>query len=135
MKPYQGSCLCGEVSYAVDKIELKMAHCHCSMCRKFHGSAFATFGEAKVENFRWISGENMIENYTASNGTQRKFCRKCGSSLVFVPSNDVGEVVEFSLGTLDSPISERPDAHIFVSSKTEWFGITDPLPQFDCGRD
>jgi len=64
MKPYQGSCLCGEVSYAVDKIELKMAHCHCSMCRKFHGSAFATFGEAKVENFRWISGENMIENYT-----------------------------------------------------------------------
>ncbi len=134
MKPYKGSCLCGEVSYQVEKIEAKMGHCHCTMCRKFHGSAFATFGEAKVENFRWLKGETKIETYTAANGTQRKFCRRCGASLVFVPSNDAGEVVEFTLGTLDTPIQERPDAHLFVGSKADWFDIEDELPQFDCGR-
>ena len=47
MSTYKGLCLCGSIKYAVDKIEPKMGHCHCSMCRKFHGAAFATFGEAK----------------------------------------------------------------------------------------
>ena len=53
--PYTGSCLCGAVQYSVDKIEKQMAHCHCTMCRKFHGAAFATFGEARTENFHWVN--------------------------------------------------------------------------------
>jgi len=134
MNIYKGSCLCGSIAYEVKELGSKMAHCHCSMCRKFHGSAFATFGEAKVENFQWIKGESQLRVFTASNGTQRKFCVDCGSSLVFVPSNDTGEVVEFALGTLDTSIDQRPDAHIFVDSKSSWFEIDDELPQYDCGR-
>jgi len=37
--PYRGQCLCGAVKYAVDAIGPRMAHCHCSMCRQFHGAA------------------------------------------------------------------------------------------------
>ena len=38
----RGSCLCGDVAFCVDgPLELR-SHCHCSMCRKTHGSAFAT---------------------------------------------------------------------------------------------
>jgi len=58
---YTGSCLCGLVVYEVDAIEPRMAHCHCSMCRKFHGSAYATFGKAKSQNFRWVSGEEYLK--------------------------------------------------------------------------
>ncbi len=38
-----------------------MAHCHCSMCRKFHGAAFSTYGEAKIENFKWLQGEGFLK--------------------------------------------------------------------------
>ena len=134
MSKYKGSCLCGAVKYEVSRIESKMGHCHCSMCRKFHGSAFATFGEAKSDNFRWTAGESKIKVFKASNGTQRKFCGMCGSSLVFVPSNDKGELVEFTLGTLDTDIAERPDAHIFVGSKANWYEISDNLPRFEKSR-
>ena len=48
----RGTCLCGGIVYEVNALEPKMGHCHCSMCRKFHGAAFATYGEAKRENFR-----------------------------------------------------------------------------------
>ena len=44
--PFKGSCLCGSIQYEVDRIDSKMGHCHCTMCRKFHGAEFATLGEA-----------------------------------------------------------------------------------------
>ena len=105
------------------------------MCRKFHGAAFATLGEAKTENFQWIAGENYLKSYVAPNGTTRKFCENCGSSLIFVPSNDTGELVEFSLGTLDADIELRPDAHIYTDFQATWFEISDNLPKYAEGRD
>lgn len=131
---YTGSCLCGSVKYSIKKIEHQMAHCHCSMCRKYHGAAFATFGSVKADNFQWLSGENCLQEYVADNGTKRLFCKKCGSSLIFIPSVDSGEYVEFALGTLDSDITIKPDAHIYTNYKACWFQITDQLPQYPEGR-
>ncbi len=132
--PYRGKCLCGGVQYEVTHLGAKMGHCHCTMCRKFHGAAFATYGEARAEDFRWLSGEDLLESYRADNGTVRRFCRCCGSSMTFAASNDDGAVVEFSLGTLDTDIPHRPDAHIFVDYKANWNEIVDGLPQFAEGR-
>jgi len=130
----QGSCLCGKVRYQVTDISPRMGHCHCKMCRKFHGAAFSTFGEVSAANFEWLDGESLIKSYQGENGTIRKFCGECGSSLVFVPSKDPGEVVEFSLGTLDSNIEQTPDAHIFIANKANWFKPSDDLPQYEQAR-
>lgn len=77
--PFKGQCLCGSIQYEVAHIEPKMGHCHCSMCRKFHGAAFATFGEALAENFRWVKGQPLLKTFLAPNGTKRKFCEHAGS--------------------------------------------------------
>ncbi len=135
IKPYRGECLCGSIKYKVDKIEPQMSHCHCTMCRKFHGAAFATYGEAKVENFRWLAGEGLLKVYRVPNGTKRQFCNNCGSSMTFSPSNDAGAVVEFALATLDTQIELRPDVHIYRSNAANWLEIHDKLPQYTQGRD
>ena len=127
--PYQGQCLCGEIQYEVDKIEPQMAHCHCIACRKFHGAAFSTFGEAKQENFRWIKGESQLKSFVAENGAVRQFCEQCGSSMTFAASKDSTDVIEFSLGTLDSDIDLRPDVHVFTAYKANWVEACDGLPQ------
>ncbi len=93
MSRYHAQCLCGSIKYQVDKIEPKMGHCHCSMCRKFHDAAFATFGEAKRENFHWLEGEDFLQSYQAENGTTRKFCKECGWSMTFAASPDSSDVV------------------------------------------
>ena len=134
MSAYAGECLCGSIQYKVDKILPRMGHCHCSMCRKFHGASFATFGEAKKEHFHWVKGLEFLKSYQAENGTIRQFCEKCGSSLIFKPANDKDEVVEFTLGTLNDDIEQKPDAHIFVGFKANWVEICDDLPQFYEGR-
>ena len=129
-EPYKGQCLCGSVKYEVDEFSPRMAHCHCSMCRKFHGAAFATFGEASLGDFRWIQGEEELQTYTADNGTARQFCRRCGSSMTFSSPNSPKDMVEIALGTLDSNLEMSPDAHIFVGSKASWSEIHDALPQY-----
>lgn len=132
---YSGSCLCNAVRYEVAQMEPRMAHCHCSMCRKFHGAAFATYGEAKLENFRWIAGEDKLKSYMASNGTTRRFCGECGSSMTFACAASAdAKLVEFSLGTLDTPIELRPDAHIYTNYKADWSSISDGLPMHPEGR-
>jgi hypothetical protein len=134
MTIYKGQCLCGDIQYQVSKIEQKIGHCHCKMCRKFHGAAFATFGEAKSENFKWIKGEDLLQSYQAENGSTRQFCQKCGSSMIFIPSNDDGKLVEFTLGTLDSDLDLQPDVHIFIASKANWSIVSDSLPQYEGDR-
>ena len=131
---YRGQCLCGEVKYEVERLTPSMGHCHCSMCRKFHGAAFATFGEAASEHFHWTKGESCLKSYTAANKTIRRFCKHCGSSMTFEPSDSDGSLVEFTLGTLDTPIAQQPDAHIFVDNKASWYPIEDALPQYSAGR-
>jgi hypothetical protein len=131
---YKGQCLCGSIKYAIDEIEPKMGHCHCSMCRKFHGAAFATYGAVKTENFHWLQGEELLKTYLSPNGTKRLFCDKCGSSLAFFPSNDTGEMIEIAMGTLDSAIELKPDVHIFTNYGASWYENADDLPQFTEGR-
>lgn len=133
--PCHGSCLCGAIQFEARHLSPKMAHCHCSMCRKFHGAAFATFGETTVDNFHWIKGAELLKTYQAPNGTRRQFCSVCGSSLIFKPSGEDNGLVEFALGALDDPISEWPDAHIFTAYKADWMELTDDLPKFSEERD
>ena len=34
------------------------------------------------------------------------------------------------LGTLDTPLGQGPQAHIYVDSKADWWEIRDDLPQY-----
>ncbi len=133
--PYRGSCLCNAIRFEVDEFEPQTGNCHCSMCRKFHGAAYATLAEARRENFRWIDGEKLIKGYTADNGTTRSFCSNCGSSLTFASPNADPDLVEISLGCFDDEVPVRPDAHIYVASGAKWALPEDDLPRYEAGRD
>lgn len=133
--PFHGSCLCGAVRFEVDAFQPHVAHCHCSMCRKFHGAACATFAGVLRHQFRWAAGEAALKRYTAPNGTTRTFCRHCGSSLMFASPHASADTLEIALGAMDDDLPVKPDTHIFVGSKANWDVLTDCLPRFDQGRD
>jgi len=132
---YRGSCLCGVVRFEVDEFLPQVAHCHCSMCRKFHGAAYATIAGVSHSKFRWVEGEDALKGYTAENGTTRTFCSHCGSSLTFSSPRASEEVVEIALGTVDGDVPVEPNAHIFVGSGANWTVLSDDLPQYEEGRD
>jgi hypothetical protein len=129
----RGSCLCGDVAWeAAGQFDL-MSHCHCSMCRKTHGTAFATWVATETSGFRMVRGGDGVARYESSPGFHRCFCARCGSSVPRVPEDGEpgGERVFVPAGCLDDDPGVRPLSHIFVGSKAPWFEITDDLPRFD----
>ncbi len=120
-----GTCLCGEVAFEVDAFENTM-HCHCSRCRKQHGSAFVTYASARREAFRWLKGEDRITRYESSPEVFRNSCATCGSTLPMV-DDDWAHV---PAGLLNDDCGLKPTGHVFVDSKLGGYTITDELPQF-----
>ncbi len=132
-KILRGSCLCGAVTFAVDALEPVTAYCHCSMCRKFHGAAFATLAESR--GFRWLTGADRVREYVAANRTVRSFCVDCGSSLGFRGKGVPLEHMEAALGCFDDPVQIEIGSHIYTDYKAPWCSITDHLPRHPEGSD
>ena len=123
----RGACLCGTVEYQFTGPFRMMMHCHCSMCRKHHGAAFATFVGAPYSAFRWVRGEDAIAKYPSSEHGVRSYCRRCASvAPTLMP--DAGFAIA-PAGNLDGDPGIRPQGHMFVGSKAGWYTITDSLPQ------
>lgn len=125
----QGRCLCGTVRYEADGPFALMVHCHCSMCRKHHGSSFATFVSAPLMGFRWISGTDNVTEYASSEKGRRCSCRTCGS-VTPVEMKQLDQVI-LPAGNLEGDLDIRPSAHWFVTSKAPWYAISDGLPQHE----
>lgn len=125
----EGSCLCGAVKYAIDCEPKPMAHCHCRTCRKAHGAAFSTVMSVPPDLFKWEKGEIDLVSYESSPGKTRLFCGRCGSQLIARRADRV--IVR--AGSIDTPIAERPKAHIWRSDAAPWYDPTDQLPEFDEG--
>jgi hypothetical protein len=125
-----GGCLCGAVRYEIDGKLRHITHCHCGMCRKSHGAAFATYASLSRERFRLTSGDGALRTYRSSKSVTRQFCGTCGSSL-FWSDDQYPQSIEVALGTLDGDPGGRPVAHIFVKDRASWNEITDALPRFD----
>jgi hypothetical protein len=124
----RGTCLCGGVAYEVEGPFQFLTSCHCSMCRKHHGTAFVSWLGAEAKAFRFVKGEERVAHYDSSPGLARTFCRDCGAKVPHLPGP--GSVV-IPAGTLDGDPGLRPMAHIFAASKAPWHEITDTLPRFD----
>jgi hypothetical protein len=106
------------------------AYCHCSMCRKAHGSAFRARALVKATDFEWLAGSESLADYASSPGVHRTFCRHCGSPLIAY-ADQRPDILNLALGTLDDDPAVRPESHWHVASKAAWHEIADDLPRYD----
>jgi hypothetical protein len=124
----KGSCLCGGVRYEINSELAAVTNCHCSLCRKTSGSAFASGATIPAESFRLITGQELLKEWESSPGYHRVFCGRCGSPILKKKDTDP-EHLRFRPGTLDSDPGVKMSRHTHVDSKAPWVEITDGLPQ------
>ncbi|MEA3278734.1 MAG: GFA family protein [Pseudomonadota bacterium] len=127
---YKGGCLCGAVRFEISGGIRNIIYCHCSQCRKAQGSASATNGIVAASDFEIVSGADNLTGYESTPGQTKYFCKTCGSPIMS-KNKALPDQVRIRLGTIESDILERPQAHIFVSSKANWEEITGALPKYD----
>ncbi len=122
-------CLCGTVRWQYAGALSPLAHCHCGVCRKLHGTAYATYMPGEAEALTVTSGAHAIETYESSPDFRRRFCGECGAVVpgiapdghAFMPA------ASFEHGA-DKLVAK---IHIFVAHKASWYTICDDLRQFD----
>ena len=125
----KGGCLCGKVRYRITGRLFNASNCHCSMCRRQHGAAFATYVNFDPQDFAWTAGEELVRIFEPPHGGGGWcFCGECGSSLA---GTDNGKVTSVTLGSVEGDPGIKPEFHIFTESRAAWDEITDDLPQFD----
>lgn len=127
---YEASCLCGQIQLSINGPITDIIHCHCSLCRKSSGTAFATNGFVSFKDLVIKQGKELIKSYEVKPGKRRHFCEQCASPLYSTNESDLSRV-RLRLGILDSVITERPISHNFVSSKADWDSLNDVLPLYD----
>jgi len=123
---HSGSCLCGEVAFAIEGDFDSFYLCHCEYCRKDTGSAHAANLFSSRARLTWTAGEEEITLFNLPQTRHsRCFCSICGSALPYAVN---GKLLVVPAGSLDSEISIRPNAHIFVASRADWDHALEEIP-------
>jgi hypothetical protein len=123
----QGSCLCGAVRFEFDGPYSWFLHCHCSMCRKHHGTFHGSAVGVQTSKFRFVGGADAIVHFRSSPAFERPFCKYCGSKVPAI----TGEYAAIPAGTINEELSGPAPLRIFVAHKSPMEVITDDARQFD----
>ena len=95
MPTIRGSCQCGGVKFEIAGPLSGPLNCHCSQCRKQHGAAFRSRVRVRIEDFRWVDGEQLVKYYEGPSGFLRGFCGECGSPILNRAGPNWNKAAEF----------------------------------------
>ena len=131
-KSVSGACFCGDVQYAIDLPTVFCAHCHCSMCRRPHGSAYVTWVGVPADQFRITHGAQKLRTFESSEHGRRQFCDTCGTQLFCYHIDSAGDykIMDVTLASLADNIDRAPEAHYYYDSRADWTQVNDDLPKF-----
>ena len=114
-----GSCLCGRVRYEIVGAVKRTSHCHCTMCQKQHGAAFASYANVASEAFSYTSGRESVARYQSSPEVTRCFCQHCGSNLTWQMAQ-IDERIAVTLGTFDTPFEGVVTTELHLEDRASW---------------
>jgi len=113
-----GACLCGAVSFELDKAGIVLSvGCFCSNCRKVSGSQSGVYLQVRQRNFRWLSGQDNVASYESSPGNRRGFCRTCGC---VAPIATAYGAIRVPGGALNGDPGVTPDVILFAADSAGW---------------
>jgi hypothetical protein len=127
---HSGECLCGSVKYSISTEPAFAGVCHCGDCQKFTGSAFS-YLVAVAEADLHIDGNLETYSKPGDSGQPilRKFCPKCGSSILEIAATRPGLVL-LNGGTLDNPAAFTPSLQIYCDRELSWAQLSSEIQRF-----
>ena len=121
---HTGGCQCGAVRYAFAGEPVDPHICHCRMCQKAFGGFFAPLAGVPLSRLTWSRREPSY--FRSSNTAERGFCAACGTPLTFRYLDS--DLINVSIGSLDSPAEVQPGKQYGTESRLPWFGELTALP-------
>jgi hypothetical protein len=129
-----GSCLCGSFHFEVTGPLGDVRLCHCDLCRRANGTAFAANARVPLNRFTVLTDKSTVKEYESSPGAWRAFCSSCGSPAYGRTDWDPDHI-RIRLGTLPRTAEASITAHVWVGSKAAWDSIAFHVPAYVKGAD
>ncbi|OZG73821.1 aldehyde-activating protein [Hahella sp. CCB-MM4] len=130
MEKISGSCLCGKITFELDR-DFKQFHlCHCTQCQKTSGSAHVSNLFTRPDNIFWLSGEELIRRFDVpGRSITNAYCDHCGCAVPYVSNS--GKALVVPAGSLDGDPGMTPQDHIFWAERAAWYEAGMDVPHFD----
>ena len=131
-----GSCHCKGIMFGLIKTPTQIQNCYCSICRKIHGSALASWSPIKEMCIKFIKHESLVA-YQSSSKVKRGFCNVCGANIFLKYEYQKG-TLWLATGVFDDIIHDGIDNesikrnnwhskakkwHIYCNSASDWFKV------------
>jgi hypothetical protein len=126
MTKQTGGCLCGNIRFAFESDGSRQFVCHCRMCQRASGSAFAEI--VFVEGAAFALSQGAWKSFQSSDTMLRHFCPECGSPVCIERTN-TGRIGVLA-GSLDDQSAFQPSMHICMSSAQQRLKLDDALPVY-----
>lgn len=125
MTEMTGQCMCGAVRFTATNVPDKFGVCHCEMCRRWTGTAFANV-EVPNDSLHW-EGVAQIATLQSSQWAERGWCRRCGTPLYWrmTEENAYSSTTDVSLGLFDDPSVFTMASEIYIDHKPTSFAYED----------
>lgn len=128
----EGGCACGDIRYRIEARPMFVNGCHCTLCQRQTGTAFATNAMIERRFVALLAGTPETVTVPSASGRGQTIlrCPRCWIAL-WSHYGGAGDNIAFlRCGTLDQPASLAPDAHIFVSTKQSWLPLPEGVPSY-----
>jgi hypothetical protein len=102
----QGSCQCGAIAFEFEGLSF-LTFCHCKICQKIHGSAFAPFLHAESKTFKWLQGEEFLSYFKSSPHFTRVFCSKFRFGMILFQTQPKALSATSKASTLQPNIANK----------------------------
>lgn len=127
----QGGCNCRYIRFRLTAAPIFVNGCHCRVCQRDTGSAFAI--NAMVESYRIeIISEGEPELFAAQAGSQLPTrgarCPRCAVTLWGTHPDFGGAILFVRGGTFDERV--MPDAHFFTVTRHPLVIVPEDVPSF-----
>lgn len=126
-----GSCLCGDVTFAVKGEPARWFMCHCSRCRRGRSAAHGSNAFYPPSQFSWRGGRAQVRTYRLPEAQRFavSFCERCGGGAPL--EREGAPFVLVPMGLVDGDPGARPQAHIFAADNAPWYPFADGIARFD----
>ena len=130
VEAFSGGCACGRIRFECSRAPYVVYACHCTICKKRTGSAFAISVQVPSKATR-IDGAPTIRVRSSDSGNRVSsyFCGECGSTLYSVSAARPG-LISIVGGAIDDPSWLQLEAHIWIESAVPFLSIPEGVPAF-----
>jgi len=118
MSRIEGNCLCGAVTISMVPAAAELHACHCSMCRRWTGSAFLEIDAAPGT----LEHQGPIRVFRSSDWAERASCATCGTPLWYALTDPTQPYHAVSAGLFDDAAGFPLTKEIYVDRKPAGFG-------------